>query len=53
MENNANTKKKSTIIPVICALAALVASVAYIVVKIMQEQEYERKWGEYDDCGWM
>ena len=46
-------KKKNYVIPVIGALA-VVACVAYIVMKFAsQQQQLEDKWSEYDDCGWM
>lgn len=47
-------KKKNYVIPVIGALIAVVACVAYIVMKFAsQQQQLEDKWSEYDDCGWM
>ena len=47
-------KKKNYLIPVIGALIAVVACVAYIVMKFAsQQQQLEDKWSEYDDCGWM
>lgn len=47
-------KKKNYVVPVIGALIAVVACVAYIVMKFAsQQQQLEDKWSEYDDCGWM
>ena len=47
-------KKKNYVIPVIGALIAVVACVAYIVMKFAsQQQQLEDKWSEYDDCGSM
>ena len=47
-------KKKNYVIPVIGALIAVVACVAYIVMKFAsQQQQLEDKWSEYDDSGWM
>lgn len=47
-------KKNNYVIPVIGALIAVVACVAYIVMKFAsQQQQLEDKWSEYDDCGWM
>lgn len=46
-------KKRNYTLPIIGALIAVVACVAYIVMKITQQQAYEDKWKEYDDCGWM
>ena len=46
-------KKRNSVIPVIGALVAVVACVAYIVMKFTQQQQLEDKWSEYDDCGWM
>ncbi len=44
--------KNYTIPAIIGALVLLVASVAFIVMKIsQQEQMYRDKWKDYDDCG--
>ncbi|MCH5325159.1 MAG: hypothetical protein J1E39_08085 [Eubacterium sp.] len=45
-------KKSYTIPAIIGALMLMVASAAYIVMKIaQQEQMYRDKWKDYDDCG--
>ena len=46
-------KKKNYLLPIVGALIAAVACVAYIVMKFAQQQQYDDKWSEYDDCGWM
>lgn len=47
-------KKRSALwvfVPVLTALVCVVASVAYIVFKIMSNKNYEEKWKDYDECG--
>lgn len=46
-------KRKNYTIPIIGALVTVVVCVAYIVMKFTQQQAYDEKWSEYDDCGWM
>lgn len=46
-------KKKNFAVPIIGALFIVIACVAYIVMKITQQQAYDDKWKEYDDYGWM
>ena len=46
-------KKKNYLLPIVGALIAVVACVAYIVMKFAQQQQYDDKWSEYDECGWM
>lgn len=57
-KRNDNDRKKIarsrnyTLPAIIGALVLIVASVAFIVMKIaQQEQLYREKWGDYDDCG--
>ncbi len=47
-------KKKSNLwlfIPILTALVCGVASVAYIVFRMMSNKSYEEKWKDYDECG--
>ena len=50
MENN---KKNNVVLPIVGALLAIVALVAFIVIKVTDQQAYYEKWKDYDDCGWM
>lgn len=55
MNNNtpAPNKENSTavLIPVLSAIALIIACALYIVYKLGQHQLAE-KWADYDDCGW-
>lgn len=44
-------KERHFIIPVIGALVLVVASVGYIVFKIMSNRAYDEKWKDYSECG--
>ncbi len=44
-------KKRNMVLPIIGALVIVIIGVAYIVMKITQQQMYEDKWSEYDECG--
>lgn len=37
--------------PVIGALALVVAAVGYIVLRFLSERAYNEKWKDYNDCG--
>lgn len=39
-------------LPLIGALLLIVSSVAYIVLKMAQQQADNEKWKDYDDSGW-
>lgn len=45
-------RRRNYTIPIIGALVAVVVCVAYIVMKFTQQQVYDEKWSEYDDCGY-
>lgn len=49
-----NDKKKTNpTIPVIGALLGIIGLATYIIMKVSEQQAYEEKWKDYDDCGWM
>ena len=37
--------------PVIGALLLVVASVGYILLRVMSDRAYNEKWKDYRDCG--
>ena len=45
-------KKKNITIPVILALAAILAAVAVLIYKLGQQSAGGASWSEYDDYGW-
>ena len=55
MENNItnNEKKPNFTLPIIGALLGIIALATYIIMKVAEQQEYENKWKDYDDYGWM
>ncbi|GEM_PF-201669 len=46
-------KKVNFTFPIIGALLGIIGLATYIIMKIAEQQEYENKWKDYDDCGWM
>lgn len=42
----------STVVPIISAVIVVAAAVAYICLKLADEMRYNRKWRDYDECGW-
>ena len=55
MENKMtnNEKKVNFTLPIIGALLGIIALATYIIMKVTEQQAYEEKWKDYDDCGWM
>lgn len=45
-------KKNSITIPIILALAAILAAVAVLIFKLGQQSASRASWSEYDDYGW-
>lgn len=44
--------KRSITIPIILALAAILAAVAVLIYKLGQQSAGGASWSEYDDYGW-
>lgn len=42
----------SIVVPIITAVIVVAAAVAYICLKLADEIRYNRKWKDYDECGW-
>ena len=45
-------KKKNITLPIILALAAILAAVAVLIYKLGQQSASVASWSEYDDYGW-
>jgi hypothetical protein len=47
-------QKKSNIkfyISIVAVLFCMIASVAYLVLKLSKARAYDEKWQDYDECG--
>lgn len=45
-------KKNNITIPIILAIAAILAAVAVLIFKLGQQSAGAASWSEYDDYGW-
>ncbi len=45
------TSNAPILIPIFAAVVLIITASVYIVFKLTQQMT-EKKWAEYDDCGW-